>query len=91
MKWRASIPPNVVANLAHLHPLLKRKIKEVLRLIEDNPHAGKPLRGKLLGFMSFRATRYRIVSRIAPEKFLIEVIDIGPRKSIYEKLPGFAR
>ncbi|MFH0800326.1 MAG: type II toxin-antitoxin system RelE/ParE family toxin [Pseudomonadota bacterium] len=86
MKYRVLIPPTVAATVRHLHPALKQKIKEAMRLIEGNPFTGKPLRGKLLGLMSFRATHYRIVYRIVPQGRRIEVIDIGPRKAIYEKL-----
>lgn len=90
MKFRVAIPPNVASSLRHLHPAVKAKIKEALRLIEDDPHVGKPLKGKLAGLMSFRATHYRIVYRIAREGRRIEVVDIGPRKTIYEKIFGFS-
>lgn len=40
--------------------------------------------------MSFRATHYRIVYRIARGGRRIDVVDIGPRKTIYEKIFGFS-
>lgn len=86
MKYRVAIPPNIAASVSHLHPILKGKIKEVLKLIEENPYAGKSLRGELSGLMSFRASQYRIVYRVVLEERRVEVIDIGPRKVIYERL-----
>jgi len=84
--FHISIPPLVEASLKHIHPQLKQKIKAALKLIEENPYFGRPLRGKLAGLMSFRATHYRIVYRIVLQKRRIEIVDIGPRKTIYEKL-----
>ena len=85
-KFSVVIPPSVESSLKHLHPGLKQKIKLALGLIETNPHIGKPLQGKLFGLLSFRATHYRIVYRVVLKNNHIEVVDIGPRKIIYEKL-----
>ncbi len=86
MKCSVVLPPSVEASLKHLHPALKQKIKAALKTIEEEPYIGKPLQGKLTGLMSFRATHYRIVYQILAGKRKIEVVDIGPRKGIYEKL-----
>lgn len=89
MKYRVLIPPEVAASVTHLPPVLKRKIKEALRSIGEDPYIGKSLRGELAGLMSFRATHYRIVYRMVPSERRIEVVDIGPRNMIYERLFGF--
>lgn len=86
MNLRISIPPLVAASLKHLHPALKRKIKEALHTIGENPYLGKSLQGNLAGLRSFRATHYRIVYQIASHERLIQIVDIGPRKTIYERL-----
>ena len=86
MKFRVSIPPMVEASLKNLHPELKNKIKEALLAIEKEPYMGKPLQGKLSGLRSFRAMHYRIVYQIVLQNRSIEVIDIGPRKAIYERI-----
>lgn len=86
MTFRVFMPPLVEDSLRHLHLALKKKIKEALKLIEDDPYLGKPLKGKLTGLDSFRATHYRIVYRIVLENHRIEIVDIGSRKSIYEKI-----
>jgi mRNA-degrading endonuclease RelE of RelBE toxin-antitoxin system len=80
------VPPLVIKSLTHLHPALKGKIRDALGSIEENPYLGKPLQGKLFGLMSFRATYYRIIYRIVLQGKRIEVMDIGPRKTIYEKI-----
>lgn len=86
IRYRVVIPPQIELSVRHIHPVLKKKIKEGLGLLEEEPYSGKPLQGRLLGLMSFRVTYYRIVYIINLQKKLIEVVDIGPRKTIYEKL-----
>ncbi|MBI2091672.1 MAG: type II toxin-antitoxin system RelE/ParE family toxin [Deltaproteobacteria bacterium] len=86
MSYHLVIPPLIAKSLTHLHPVLKGKIRDALKSIEENPYLGKPLQGKLSGLMSFRATYYRIIYRIVLQEKRIEAIDIGPRKTIYEKI-----
>lgn len=86
MKYSVVLPPAVEASLKHLHPALKQKIKEALKTIEEAPYLGKPLQGKLAGLVSFRATHYRIVYQVLLSDRKIEIVDIGPRRGIYEKL-----
>lgn len=73
-------------SLRHLHPQLKGKIRAALDMIEEDPYLGKTLQGRLAGLRSFRATHYRIVYRVILQGRRIEVVDIGPRKTIYERI-----
>jgi mRNA interferase RelE/StbE len=67
-----------------LHPELKRKVRAGLDTIRTDSQAGKELRDDLAGFRSLRIGRFRIIYRIAP-RGLIELVAIGPRRSIYEE------
>ena len=67
-----------------LHPELKRKIRAGLDTIRADPQSGKELRDDLTGLRSLRIGRFRIIYRIAPRD-LIELVAIGPRRSIYEE------
>jgi mRNA interferase RelE/StbE len=67
-----------------LHPNLKRKTRAALRILVRNPYEGKSLRDDFEGLRSYRIGRFRIVYRISTRKH-IEVVAIGPRKSIYEE------
>ena len=86
MKYLLIIPPEVEESIAHFHPLLKRKVRYALQEIQEDPLLGKPLKGPLEGLRSYRVTRYRIVYRVVRRKVLVEVIDIGPREMIYERI-----
>ena len=68
--------------IQHLHPELKRKVRAALEQILQDPGLGKSLRDDLQGFRSLRVGRFRIIYRAFPT--IIEIITIGPRRTIYE-------
>ena len=45
---------------------------------------GKQLRDELAGLRSFRVGRFRVIYRVASKR-LIELVTIGPRRTIYEE------
>ncbi len=69
--------------IRHLHPAIKQNVRMALAEIAENPCCGKLLRGELQGMRSFRVSRFRIIYR--PVAQVIEVIAVGPRRSIYEE------
>ena len=81
---RLRTPGNLEALIRSLHPELKRKVRAALDVIRADPAAGKQLRDELAGLRSFRLGRVRIVYRLGPRR-LIELVAIGPRRSIYEE------
>ena len=80
---RLKVPDDVAALIRGLHPDLKRRVRSALRDIIDNPAIGKPLRGELAGLRSCRVGRFRIVYR--PTGAIIEILTLGPRRTIYEE------
>ena len=70
--------------IRHAHPDLKRRIRVALQTILVDPSAGKSLVDDLVGLRSFRVGRTRIIYRLA-SKQIIEVVAIGPRKTVYEE------
>jgi mRNA interferase RelE/StbE len=68
-----------------LHPDLKRKIKAALQAILTDSQAGKSLKDELEGFKSFKVGKFRVVYKRSPDEEIVEVIAIGPRKTIYEE------
>jgi len=86
LKYRLVIPPLVEETIAQLPPNLKRKIRSALETIREDPHLGKSLKDELRGLWSYRVSRYRIVYRIHHGRVEIQVIDLGPRNLIYERV-----
>jgi mRNA interferase RelE/StbE len=84
MRYRLSVPDEIVDFLRSLHPEIKRKIKAALNLIASDPGVGKSLRDELRGLKSFQVGRFRIIYRVTSKR-IIEIVAIGPRKTIYEE------
>ncbi len=76
------VPPQVRELIRRSHPELKRKLRLALAEILDDPAVGKQLQRELKGYRSLRVGRYRIIYRAV--KFGIDVIAIGPRRTIYQ-------
>lgn len=68
-----------------LHPDLKRKIKAALQAVLNDPLSGKALNDDLEGLQSFKVGKFRVIYNTASDKGIIEVVAIGPRKTIYEE------
>ena len=66
------------------HPTLKQQIRAALHVIMQRPAAGKALKNEVAGLRSYRVGRSRIVYRLAGER-TIEIVAIGPRRTIYEE------
>ncbi len=80
---RLKVPDGVAGLIRGLHPDLKRKVRSALRDIVDEPTIGKLLREELAGLRSCRVSRFRIVYRIAGAA--IEIVAVGPRRTIYQE------
>ena len=78
------MPGCLRALVTRLPPETKRKIKEGLHEIQEDPSAGKALVRDLAGLRSYRLGRMRIVYR--HHGALVEVAAIGPRSEVYDQV-----
>ena len=81
---RLRVPAEVASLIRSLHPDLKKKVRAALAVILADPNSGKPLRDELNGLWSYRIGRMRIIYRF-PERRTVELVALGPRKTIYEE------
>jgi len=84
IRRKLRVPDGVVALIRGCHPQLKRKIRAGLRHILTEPDSGKSLKEALEVLKSYRISSFRIIYRISSKK-IIDVVAIGPRKTIYEE------
>jgi mRNA interferase RelE/StbE len=82
--YKLRIPDEVVDLVRGLHPILKKKVRTGLQSVCNDPYSGKTLKDELGGLRSYRVGRLRIIYRLGPKK-RIEIVAIGPRKSIYQE------
>jgi mRNA interferase RelE/StbE len=83
--YRLRISDSILELLRGLHPQIKAQIKAGLKMILSDLYCGKPLKGELERLRSLRVKRFRIIYRLVVEKKEIEIVAIGPRKTIYEE------
>jgi len=73
-----------------LKKISQKDRERIVGFIEKNlshdPYIGKKLAGDLSDFYRYRLGKYRIVYTIEEDEILVEVVRVGHRKEIYEKL-----
>ena len=84
-KYKYRLPDDIVTLVRKLHPTLKKNVRQALRLIGQNPYAGKQLKEELAHLRSYRVKKSQIIYRIFDQDNILEIVAIGPRKSIYEE------
>ena len=62
----------------------KKRIKNKLKELMQNPELGKVLTGKLASLWSLRFGKYRALYQIRREELLVLVLRIGHRKNVYD-------
>jgi len=62
-------------------------VEEALGLLEREPHAGHPLRGRLSGLRSLRLGTYRIIYQLADNGEAVRVAAIRHRSIAYRTDP----
>ena len=82
---RLKMPDETAELIRSLHPVLKRKIKAALQTVLNDPQLGKELKDELEGLQSFKVGKFRVIYKTAKDKGIIEVVSVGPRKTIYEE------
>jgi mRNA interferase RelE/StbE len=85
-RYRLALGPDAADVIRALHPDLKRSIRSALDALGHDPAIGEPLRGELEGLWRYRVRRFRIVYALDRPAHLIQVVAVGPRRSIYEEL-----
>lgn len=85
VRRRLGMSEETAGVLRSLHPHIKHKIKAALRTIMTAPDSGKALKDDLEGLRSFRVGKFRVVYQITGSREAIEIIAIGPRKTIYQE------
>jgi mRNA interferase RelE/StbE len=70
--------------LKKLDNSIQKQIIKKLKELKENPQLGKPLLGNLAGLWSLRVNKYRAIYQIISGRLIIEVLEIGHRKNIYD-------
>jgi mRNA interferase RelE/StbE len=82
--FRVHYTPTAAESIRHLHPGVKKVIREAIRGLSADPLGGHPLTLELAGSRSLRVSRYRVIYRLEETEGVVEIHLVGPRKDIYE-------
>jgi|LSQX01.1.fsa_nt_gb mRNA interferase RelE/StbE len=83
MKYELFLTNTFIKNFQKLPPKIQGKVKDILKLIQDDPFIEKKLTGDLKGEFSFRIREYRIIYCLQKNKVYLEAI--GHRREVYKK------
>ena len=86
---RVLLLPKTADVVRQLPPERKRKVRAALAELLRDPDLGEPLERELTGMRRIRVGQLRIVYRVSA--LAIEIVAIGPRRSIYAELEREAR
>lgn len=84
---RLVLARRVRAELLELDWPLIDAVEEALGLLQRDPHAGYPLRGRLRGLYSLRVGSYRIIYQLADNDRTVRVAAIRHRSIVYGSDP----
>ncbi len=84
--YRARYSPEASRRIRKLHPQIKQEIKEGVRALVKSPLAGHELQFELAGYRSLRVRAHRIIYHVNEEDSTVDVMLVGPRRTIYEEL-----
>lgn len=84
MKYHIRFAPKAEKDLAKIKNRDKIRISLSLRGLQENPFAGKKLKGEFDGLHSIRAWPYRVIYAIYKKELLILIIRIGHRQGAYK-------
>jgi len=86
--WSIEYDPRALIDLRKLDQAIQREILDYMdnRInAAANPrNFGKPLRGGKFGLWRFRVRDYRIVCELQDKRFVVLVVAIGHRSTIYQ-------
>lgn len=83
--WTLKISSQAAKFYATLHGKDQQRIAAAFNGLRNDPQSGKPLKGELKGFWSYRVGAYRIIYKLEKEEIAVYVLRIQHRKEVYER------
>lgn len=84
--YRARYTKGAAERIRKLHPQVKHEIKRGIKELLVTPLAGHALQFELAGLRAHRIRTYRIIYRLHDDESCLDIVFVGPRRSVYEEL-----
>jgi mRNA interferase RelE/StbE len=94
MAYRLLYLPGAERDVRKLPADIAERARRGLEKLAEEPRLGKPLRGELTPFWSYRVGDYRIVYEIRDKDLVVLIVLLGHRREIYQRArrrPGARR
>jgi len=86
--WTVKISDQASRFYARLHGRDQQRLAAVFERLREDARSGKPLKGELHGYWSYRMGVYRIIYRIEESEVVVSVLRVQHRKEVYERFRG---
>lgn len=83
--WTLKISEQPARFYTKLNNKEQQRMAAAFDFLQQNPWTGKPLKGELKGYWSYRVGMYRIIYKIEESQLIIYVLRIHHRKEVYER------
>ncbi len=80
-KCRIDLKGSFKRDLRKLYESIRRRIRNKLKLLEENPYSGEPLKGPLKGLYKIVVGKYRVLYH--PRSCHVTLIKVRHRESVY--------
>lgn len=84
--YRARYTKEAAERIRKLHPQVKHEIKRGIKELLLAPLTGHALQFELAGLRAHRIRTYRIIYRLHDDESCLDIVFVGPRRSVYEEL-----
>nr|MDO8133854.1 type II toxin-antitoxin system RelE/ParE family toxin [Candidatus Njordarchaeum guaymaensis] len=83
-KFKLEFTPRFERRFKSLDGQVQRRVFREIKILQENPHAGKMLRGSWTKVYSLRVGDYRVLYLIAEDKVVL--LSVGHRKRVYQSM-----
>ena len=84
MKYSLRVTATFERSFRTLDVSSRRRVDTAVVKLEDDPRAGKPLKGQLSGRWSLRVGDIRVIYLIDDSVKSVTLLDVGKRRSVYD-------
>ena len=86
--WTVKISNQVSRFYVKLSSKEQQRLAAAFDCLREDPRSGKPLKGELSGYWSYRVGVYRIIYKIGDSEIVVYVLRLQHRKEVYERFRG---
>lgn len=84
--WTLKISNQAARFYAKLREKERKRVAAAFDRLQESPYGGKPLKGELRGYWSYRVGVYRILYTVGENEVVVYILRVHHRKEAYERL-----